>query len=241
MRERSGWRLWGTVSTLLVLPGLQACGWQPRAAAPSSKSVGFCVDVTRSLPHDFVRTAQEHVADDLERLVNPPFGQLKVYIRTIRGNSYSPDAEVLAFELAALGPSPGGDINQYDRSAKSDHDAASARWSGELAQRRSVAAQQAERLRALTLPRDDRTDPVGCLAKLADLHVDEATVISDLKPHDVPADWDAPDLDGAHLTVVFYCDDRAVRCERRRDRWSRFLQRTGVTLAWVDPSEPSPW
>jgi hypothetical protein len=242
MQRFSPVRTWiCTLGAVLLMPAWAACGTTQAGHLPPPRRVVYCLDVTRSLPDNFVAEAQERVADEIDELADPAFGDTEVFVRAIRGNSHSPASEILSFAIAGLGPKPDGEVNQFDAKADDRQRDAIARWQAASDERLAQLTLQSDRLRATTLPRDDATDPTGCFAKMSELEATEGVVISDLKPHDVPTQDIVPHLKGVRVRIVYWCDELAAACADRRAQWATFLDRTGALVNWIDPSDPDSW
>jgi hypothetical protein len=232
--------------------GISAEPANPPTPVPSiatARTEVACLDVTTSVPLAFDDAARDWFAHRVADAVPGAMEAATFYLRVTTSASYSSEDGLREVELPEVPAPPAPpDLpgNPYEAGKKAALEKAHAEdlaaWQADLDAARARAVEQADAIRSVPLPRDDRgTDLLGCAIKASELLGPDGNrtlfVASDLIPSG-PQQLVTPDLRGVQVIIAFWCIDDAATCVARRDAFTSTVDAAGAaSIDVLDPQQ----
>jgi hypothetical protein len=202
------------------------------------------------VPAEFAARAQGWFADQVARSVAGPMRPATFYLRATEAASYSDSAGLVRVtlpEVPAPPDSPALPTNPYEAARKAQlqraYDDRLTAQQAQVQAARQLAAQKAEKIRTVALPRDSRgTDVLGCAIKAGDLLGDTGDrtlfVATDLIPNGPQQALQPGLLQGVAVVLTQWCTDDAVTCRARRAAFAAEVRGAGAaSFTVIDPQQ----
>lgn len=200
---------------------------------PLPRTAVVCIDASGSYEEALRRRAQDDIAEEIARITGPGMPELRIHVRRVGENSYSPNALLATLRIPTVRPEPRtpdlSDDPLRGREKLGQHRLESQRFEAELSRARQSAREAADTLKSLEFEPARASDITGCFQAASERFGGNGgehyvVVASDLEPAGSQQVTAERSLSGAYVSIVYFACHQARVCGERRSTWTTWLE-----------------